>query len=290
VLGAAGFAVGFGVTTAPDRFAGLKDGCIARDNARDCEQLGALLETRKIVPLYPEEPGLYLALACDGGRKDACTRAEVWSKTYGSYDGLELDVNCMVHRTASACEDVATLLRDDAEQASETDPKVALPIARSRMRRALNLDLDGCRANQADACMGASRVYASGFGVEWNRRSAYTYEAKACELGLADACEHQADDTTGEAAIAPYQKACDRTHSPHACLRLAEVEEASGKPQPVIDASYRHACELLAFDACLHVSKTITRLDQESPGVVKAFSRWCDAGEQRACELVKASR
>jgi hypothetical protein len=290
VLVAAGFAVGFVATTSPDRFAELKDACVARDNARSCELLGSLLEIGTIAPLSPEEPGLYFALACDGGRKGSCMRAQSWAKTYGDYDMLEIDVNCMVHRSASACEQVAGALREDGEVASEADPKTALPIARSRMKRALNLYLEGCRANQADACLGVSRVYASAFGVEWNLRNAYTYEAKACELGLADGCEHQADDTPGEGAIAPYKKACDAAHSQHACLRLAQVLEASGRPQPEIEASYRHACELLAFDACLHVSRTITSLDQESPSLVKAFSRWCDSGEPRACELVKASR
>jgi len=291
VLGAAGLAVGFVVTTATDRFAELKAACVAGDNANDCERLATLLEDGTIAPLYPEEPGLYFELACEGGRAGSCTRAQSWAKTYGDYQVLELDVGCMVHANPSACEEVAGSLRDDGDEAGETDPKLVLPIARSRMKRALNLYLEGCRANQAEACLGASRVYASAFGVEWNLRNAYTYEARACQLGLVDACEHQADDTQGEGSIALYQQACEAApHSPHACLKLAQVEEASGRPQPTVEASYRRACELLAFDACLHVSRTIARLDQESPGLVKAFSRWCDSGESQACALVKARR
>ncbi|HEV7558970.1 MAG TPA: hypothetical protein VGO00_26035 [Kofleriaceae bacterium] len=291
VLGAAGLVVGFAVTTAPDRFAELKASCVAGDTPSDCERLANLLDDRTIAPLYPEEPGLYFELACEGGRDGACTRATAAAKTYGDYQVFQLDVGCMVHANASACEELAGSLRDDGDEASETDPNIVLPIARSRMKRALSLYLEGCRANRAEACLGASRVYASAFGVEWNLRNAYTYEARACQLGLVEACEHQADDTPGESSIALYQKACDATpHSPHACLKLAQLEEVSGRPQPSVEASYRRACELLAFDACLHVSRTIARLDQESPGLVKAFSRWCDSGEPHACELVKAIR
>lgn len=283
VLGLVGFAVGFVATSRRDRFGELKAACASGDNARACEQLGALVEK---APLYPEEPGLYLALACDGGDRDACPRAQAIGKTYGGYEMLGLDVDCMVHGSPSACEQLANGLRGAGIVANEADPNIGLPLARSRMKRALNLYLKGCTANEADACLGASRVYASGFGIEWNLRTAYTYEAKACELGLAEACERQADDTPGVDAVALYRKACT-SHSPHACLRLAQVEEASAQPQSVIDASYRRACELLAFDACEHVSHVIASLDRESPRLVNAFTRWCDAGNTRACELVK---
>ncbi|MEO7733855.1 MAG: hypothetical protein ABIY55_23020, partial [Kofleriaceae bacterium] len=131
----------------------------------------------------------------------------------------------------------------------------------------------------------ASRVYGAAFGVAWNLREAHAYEAQACTLGWSSACEQVAERSAGADAIAGYRQACE-ARSPHACLKLARAEQAARLPAPLVAASYRRACSLLAFDACDALLASIARLDDEPPGVVNGFARWCAAGEARACTLV----
>ena len=155
------------------------------------------------------------------------------------------------------------------------------------MRRALDLYLAGCDGSDAESCLGASRVYAGGFGVAWNPREARAKEARGCALGLGKACEEQGDHLALGDAIDPYRRACELPPgSPHACLKLARAYEGTGAQSAVVQSSYRHACERLSFDACLWISRSGDGLAAEPPAVVEAFRRWCDSGSRRACELL----
>jgi TPR repeat protein len=288
LLMVAGFAAAVLRPTPADRFAEMQAACAADPTGEACEQVARWLADGDVARLDPEEPGLYFAMACEAGRAGACARAAPWAQPYGDYEVFELDVGCMIKRSAFACEEVATALHDEHDEVTEGGPRTRA-IARSRMKRALDLYLVACTAGRADACMGASRGYASAFGVEWDLRQAAAYEAKACELGLPAACEQAADRSAGAAAIALYRRACDGPASrPHACLKLARAEQAARLPGSVVAASYRRACGMLAFDACAVVSRDLDQLDRESPAIATAFARWCEAGEPRACELVKA--
>jgi len=198
---------------------------------------------------------------------------------YDDAELVELDASCVGHDQPFACEELAVALHadDDATPAMQ-------PIASSRMARALELFVAGCASGQREHCFGASRVYGAGFGVPWNELASRTYGALACQLGVIDACEREGDRASTDDAIRFYRQACPR--SPHACTKLARVEQAAGLA--IAELSYRRACEHLAFDACAHVAATIDRLDGEPPVLASAFARWChDDGDPRACRLVQ---
>jgi TPR repeat protein len=229
----AGFAAALRWPSLDARFAEAEAACVAGASAARCEQVARWLEDGDVATRYPEEPGLYFAMACEAGR--ACASAASWARIYGDYEVFELDVGCMVKHSGFACEEVATALRDEDSEASPArvarpgspaDARATLRIARSRMAHALDRYVVACRAGQAEACMGASRVHAAAFGVEWNLREANAYEAKACALGWPAACEQIADRSTGAEAIAGYRRAC-AARSPHACLKLVRAEQAA---------------------------------------------------------------
>ncbi len=279
----------FGPVAAEPRTA-LADDCLRASNPdpEKCDRLGDLLERDKVPRHYPEEPGLYFALACEEGVARSCRRAEPWARRYSDYEALETDVGCMLKDNAFACEELSNALRREGDEAGDVAGRLGL--ARSRMKRALDLYLQACARDEAGGCLGASRVYWAGFGVPWNPREARAREERGCTLGLRAACEQQGDHRTAADAIPPYRKACDfGPPSPHACLKLARAYEGAEGSQTAIDASYRRACGLLSFDACLWVSQRVEDLHAESPAVVEAFRRWCESGSQRGCELVDRS-
>jgi TPR repeat protein len=281
----AGFVLGLLAPVAANERSGLDDACVRSGSPESCETLGALIERGELRRAYPEEAGLYFGLACEGGRSSACSRAQPWAKRYSDYEAFEVDVGCMLKHNAFACEELAGTLREEVEEGSAGADMV--PVARARMRRALALYLDGCGRNDAESCLGASRVHSAGFGVAWNPRDASAEAARACALGLAAACELLGDDRTGSEAVASYRRASELAPgAPHAHLKLARAEEAAKVPPETVALDYRKACELLSFDACLWVSQKVEHLDGESPGVVAAFRRWCASGSPRACELV----
>jgi TPR repeat protein len=283
-LGSLGFVFGFFVPAAAEPRVALTEACVRSLNSESCDRLGDMVERGHLAARYPEEAGLYFALACEGGLARSCRRAQAWATHYSDYETLEIDVGCMLRRNGFACEEVANALRDEREEGVGAD---TLPLARSRMRRALEVYLDGCAKDEALSCLGASRVYALGFGVPWNPREARAKEEKACALGLGAACEQEGDHRSGGDAIPPYRRACELLpSSPHACLKLARAYESERSQPALIESSYRRACELLSFDACLWVSQNVEGLDAESPDVLEAFRRWCGSGSQRACGLV----
>ncbi len=285
IVALAGFALGFMAPAAPGEHATLDDACVRASNPGSCERLGDLLERGELRSRYPEEAGLYFALACEGGLRSACSRAQPWAKRYSDYEAFEIDVGCMLKHDAFACEELAQTLREEAEEGSAGAD--VIPLARARMRRALALYLDACRKDDSESCLGASRVHSSGFGVAWNPRGAAVEEAKACALGLSAACEQEGDHRTGAGAVALYRRACELAPgAPYPHLKLARAEEAEGAEPATIAEGYRTACELLSFDACLWVSRKVERLDGESPAMAEAFRRWCDSGSPRACVLV----
>lgn len=167
----------------------LREACLERSHAEACERLGDELERGEVAARFPEEPGLFLALACEKGRADACDRAQPWARRYADYELLDLDVGCSLRANGFACEELAEELRDEQEVGLfQVDPQL-LRLGRARMRRALELDRDGCQRGDAAACLGASRVYRAGFGVPYDLRAARASAARACELGLGDGCE-----------------------------------------------------------------------------------------------------
>jgi TPR repeat protein len=282
-LGSVGFVFGLLVPGGAETRGMLTDACVRSSNSESCDRLGEMVERGRVVARYPEEAGLYFALACEGGLVRSCRRAQAWATHYSDYETLEIDVGCMLRRNGFACEEVASALRSEREEGVGAS---TLPLARSRMRRALEAYLDGCAKNEALSCLGASRVYVAGFGVPWNPREARAKEEKACALGLGAACEQEGDHRSGGDAIPAYRRACELPSSPHACLKLARAYESEGSQPALIESSYRQACELLSFDACAWVSQNVERLDAESPAVVEAFRRWCASGSQRACDRV----
>jgi hypothetical protein len=218
-----------------------------------CDRLAERLERGDEARAFPEEPGLYFALACQGGVARACVRAQAWAAPYADYEAFETDAGCMLQGNGFACEEVANALREESE---EHGTSTALPIARARARRALALYQAGCDKGDAASCLGARRIFASGFGVPYSPRAARESEARACALGLEAGCEALGDDAAGEAAIDAYDRAC-RLASPHACLKLARALEArdAGAPGPRTAEAYRRACDLLAVDACAWIAR-----------------------------------
>jgi TPR repeat protein len=199
---------------------------------------------------------------------------------YDDAELIELDASCVHDDQPFACEELAMALHGDDDDGTPA----MQPIASSRMARALELFVAGCAKGERDDCFGASRVYGAGFGVPWNELASRTYGELACELGVNDACEHEGDRGSTADAIRFYRQACPR--SPHACTKLARVEQAAGLA--IADLTYRRACEHLAFDACAHVAASIDRLDGEPQLLASAFARWCDDdGDPRACRLVQ---
>jgi TPR repeat protein len=227
--------------------------CVEGSDGPSCARLGDLVERGRLRARYPEEAGIYLALACEQGAAGACPRAERWAGLYSDYEALETDVGCMLRGSAFACEEVADALRRDWRDAPPgTDLR---PLARARMRRAMDLYLQGCAKDDAPSCLGASRVYDAAFGVPASPRDARATEAKACALGLAGACEMQGDHLQPRRAVSAYRRACDDLGgSPHACLKLARAYEASGAEPRTIEAAYRRACDDRALDACAWLS------------------------------------
>lgn len=235
-----------------------------------------MLEHHEVAPLFPEEPGLYWALACDGGDLDACARAQPWAKRYGDYEVFELDAGCMIAANPFACEEVATAMHGDSD-----DGVRSATIVRSRMTRALNLDLARCD-HDARACLGASRIYAAGYGVEWDLVASEQFAKRACDLGSWEACELAGDRAAGAVAVALYRRACEH-RAPHACLKLARLETGVAAL-----AADQRACELLSFEGCAALG--LTSLAGQSVALVEAFHRWCEAGETAACAPSEVGR
>jgi hypothetical protein len=244
----------------------LVDACLAKGEPASCDRLAERLERGDEALRFPEEPGLYFALACQGGVARACARAQTWAEPYADYEAFETDAGCMLEGNGFACEEVANALREESE---ERGTSAALPVARARARQALARYREGCDREDAASCLGASRIYASGFGVPYSPRAMRAGEAKACTLGLEAGCEAQGDHATGDGAIAAYERACHLAPaSPHACLKLARALEASdasraragapdatSPPSPSTVEAYRHACDLLAVDACAWIAR-----------------------------------
>src|SRR5580704_13131260 len=90
--------------SATQQRARLSKACLEQGEAGRCQELGERLESGKLGVRYPEEPGLYFAVACEGGAKSACARADVWAKRYDDYEMFETDVGCMLRNNAFACE------------------------------------------------------------------------------------------------------------------------------------------------------------------------------------------
>jgi len=232
-------------------------------------------------PSYAEQPGHLEALACLRGADFTCEPAQEWAVAYGDYELFELDATCMFSGNPFACEELAGSLRGEAAETGGL-----LPLARSRMTRALDLHLARCSTGDAESCFGASRIYAGAFGVPWNLRDARVYSGKACDLGLAAACEQEGDRAAGRDAVARYGRACElHPASPHTWLKLAYAQRAIGADAT---PSLRHACEQLAFEACGELARSRVDLIGEPDGVIAAFARWCDDGDERACRLVHA--
>jgi TPR repeat protein len=249
LIAAASFGLGL-VLPGPGRSReALASACVRDKNAASCEELASALERGALPSRFPEEPGLYWSLACEAARTHACARAADWAKRYSDYETMEVDAGCMLQSSGFACEEVASALRDESEErARSTGLK---DLARRRMKRALELYSQRCAADDAPACLGASRVYDGGFGVPWTPSLARETEAKACALGLTQACLLEGERSSDADAIPLYQKACELSpSSPHACLKLARAYEKTGAPASVVERSYRHACDLLAEDAC----------------------------------------
>jgi hypothetical protein len=227
----------------------LTRACLGGSRADRCEQLGDRIARGGVRALYPEEAGLYFALACEEGVARACRRAGAWASLYPDYEALETDVGCMLRDSGFACEEVAGALRLDRDGAPGAPDR--RPLGRARMLRALELHLAGCASGDAESCLGASRVYDAGFGVPRSPDDARRMEAKACALGLASACEGRGDRLAGLEAVTFYRKACEAPRgSPHACLKLARACEAADMDPDAIEAAYRRACDERALDAC----------------------------------------
>jgi hypothetical protein len=229
----------------PDGRDSLGPACLGGARPASCVALADGIERGAVAARFDEEAGLYLALACEQGAVDACRRAEPWAKRYPDYEALETDVGCMLEGNAFACEEVANDLRGgDGGDAARPDA-AALALASARTRRAFELHTAGCAKGDARSCLGKSRTLGKGT-VE-----ALAAEGKACALGLGTACEQEADPLPADQAVPLLERACDLPPgSPHACLKLARAQEATGAPAPTIAASYRRACERLAVDAC----------------------------------------
>ena len=255
-------AAGLSGPVAAWRRATLSDDCIRTSDSRSCDTLGDRLERETMPRRYPEEPGLYFALACELGLARSCVRAQPWARRYSDYEALETDVGCMLRGNAFACEEVSNALRTEHEE-GKGDADM-LDLARARARRALDLYLQDCAQDRPESCLGASRVYWRGLGVASNPPEARAKEARACALGLGEACELEADDRGGPDAIPLYRKACELTPpSPHACLKLARAYEAAAADPSVVGASYERACDLLSVDACLWVSRRVEHSSRE---------------------------
>ncbi|MEO6776127.1 MAG: hypothetical protein ABI467_24420 [Kofleriaceae bacterium] len=276
LLAALGFAIGV-VVASRGSFERARAACVA--TGKRCAEVATRLEHHDARVLFPEEPGLYLALACEGGDREACARAQPWAQRYGDYEVFELDAGCMIAGNPFACEEVATALHGDSDDHVASAAIAA--IVRSRMTRALKLYLARCGAD-AQACLGASRVYAAGYGVEWDLRAAERFAQRACALGSWEACELAGDRVTGAVAVALYRRACDH-HAPHACRKLARLE--TGSAAMIAD---QRACEQLSFEGCAALG--LTTLRGQSAAVVDAFHRWCDSGEAAACALLEGAR
>ena len=143
----------------------LKEACVHGRDSQACAQLAALLEKDPTARRFDEEPGLYEQLACERGKSSECQHAAVWARRYDDYEDFESDVGCMLLDNAFACEEVAEALHDEAPGPD------AVARATLRAKRALELYLDGCRRNDGSSCLGASRVYAKGYGLKTASRT-----------------------------------------------------------------------------------------------------------------------
>jgi len=263
---------------ATDR-AALDAACLTKNNGDACEQIGRAISKHEIAKRFPDEAELYFALACQNGATHACPDAQPLAKRYPDYEDLDVDVGCMLRDNGLACEEVANAIHEEG-------PPSDAPWAKSRNRRALGLDKAACDRKLAESCLGASRLLADGFGVKRDLHAAHDFEARACELNLALACQKQAERSKGADAIRLYEKACTiAPPSPHACFGLARALETNARSHAEVVESYQRACSLLAFDACQWLATKVTNLEGQPPGVKSAFERWCKSGSPRACEL-----
>jgi hypothetical protein len=230
----------------------LESNCLTEGDAGACERIAESLENRERPLRFAEEPGLWFALACEGGLDRACTRAEPWSKRYPDYEVLEIDAGCMLRDNAFACEEVAHELHDDDEGETRAgDAAVALGAA--RLARALTLYRAACARDDAAACLGVSRALRASpsFGLAADASGAEHAEEKSCALGLGEGCEFAGDQRAPGDAVPFYRRACElHPVSPHACLKLARAEEVMGASAARIRADYATACKVLATTAC----------------------------------------
>ncbi len=247
-----GFALAQLRPTGAARVATLRDACVTNGDRASCEELGDALERGIAAPRFPEEAGLAFSEACEAGLATACARAQPWAKSYGDYELFELDVGCMLHDNAFACEEVATSLAhdDDGDVAAAVTSDVGRRIA-ARGAKALAMHADACAKGNGESCLGAARLHGDGAAVEWNPGEAARSAERACDLGLAVACEARGDASGGSVAIAAYRRACAHDPaSPHAWAKLARASAAAGAPRDDVAAAYRRACALADEEAC----------------------------------------
>ena len=231
------------LAAAPER-AALDDTCLSKNSGAACEQLGRAIAKGELRERFPDEAGFYFALACQDGAATACPDAQPLAKRYPDYEDLDVDVGCMLRDNGLACEEVANAIHEEG-------PPTDAAWATARTQRALELDKVACERKQAESCLGASRILVAGLGVKRDARAAHVFEARACDLNLALACQKQAERSHGAEAVRLYEKACVLAPpSPHACLGLARSLESAKRPRTDVVAAYQHACSLLSFDAC----------------------------------------
>jgi TPR repeat protein len=156
-----------------------------------------------------------------------------------------------------------------------------------------------CLGGDAATCDAIAANYRNGHGVTTDKQRAAFYYATACQLKMADACNHLGDmyamelhDTPNASraytqAVNLYQRECDGGN-PSSCIYMGNIYnyEGSGiKDLELLRASYQHACDTDPFWC-----HDIAELYENGHGVEKnpakahqLYQRACQANNTTYC-------
>lgn len=159
----------------------------------------------------------------------------------------------------------------------------------------------GCAAGSAAACARAGEMLIYGLdGVEEDAARAVTHYERACDLGLADACEEAVIDLprvqpVDEARLRRIAERGCELGDGDACASLASIwRNGYGQPPDRVKerAAYARACELGNPSGCYGLADLCMRGQGgpvDVPAAQAALRKACDVGSTGSCRAYGAA-
>ncbi len=156
-----------------------------------------------------------------------------------------------------------------------------------------------CVGGDASTCDQVAANYRSGHGVTTDRQRAAFFYATACQMKMADACNHLGDMYSMDMsekekaraaysrAVVLYQSECDNG-TPASCVFMGNIYNYSGsgiKDLEKVRISYQHACDLQGTwcDDVAHLYENGEGVPKDPARAHELYQRACRAGSTSYC-------